>query len=463
MERGGTEPSLNRCVLLAWFDGERRALVGSVVILLAFSIQCGGEEPQEDGEYVTAYGFVCDPGTYTDDADGDGYYTPLDCDDENADVHPGAQEVCNLIDDDCDGLMDEFTRRTIPASTIGRAGEIPVRYAHELIGEFDIPYEVDIGMDTDDEAVGIIAADIDSDGIEEAIIQSQAEGWVAAVTPDCSEGFLRRDLFVTSGSDRLRGSGDIDGDGDVDLVMFNVSSWSGNVWLNDGTGNFENSSEAVDWSVIGDGIGVGSLADSQELLDISDDGCADWVICCGLYGNTYCYSAEGRVDGTFAEPSSLITITTIEANSATLGYFTGDAYPDLLLGLRLEQNAGDPTCELYKLHGKAGGGFEQSPDFLFDIVDEIQGTAWGVDPDNIVDGWMRTVDHQIIGDGQSELLIILRANRDNDVGTSLFYVADPVDVNPSSGVQMQQIVVLIKEMVEETTTSDPRVYSVVAN
>lgn len=41
------------------------------------------------------------------DADGDGYTTLNDCDDTNPSIHPGAVEVCNLKDDDCDGAIDE--------------------------------------------------------------------------------------------------------------------------------------------------------------------------------------------------------------------------------------------------------------------------------------------------------------------------------------------------------------------
>lgn len=42
------------------------------------------------------------------DADGDGYDTaPVDCDDSDATVYPGAPEVCDDKDNDCDGYVDE--------------------------------------------------------------------------------------------------------------------------------------------------------------------------------------------------------------------------------------------------------------------------------------------------------------------------------------------------------------------
>jgi hypothetical protein len=41
------------------------------------------------------------------DGDGDGYTAPADCDDSDPEVSPGADELCNGRDDDCDGLVPE--------------------------------------------------------------------------------------------------------------------------------------------------------------------------------------------------------------------------------------------------------------------------------------------------------------------------------------------------------------------
>ena len=47
-----------------------------------------------------------DTGLVPDDADGDGFAAEEDCNDNDASVYPGAAEVCDGVDNDCDGQKD---------------------------------------------------------------------------------------------------------------------------------------------------------------------------------------------------------------------------------------------------------------------------------------------------------------------------------------------------------------------
>jgi hypothetical protein len=48
------------------------------------------------------------------DADGDGFETPADCDDGNNAINPDALEVCDGLDDNCDGVVDTDAADRLP-------------------------------------------------------------------------------------------------------------------------------------------------------------------------------------------------------------------------------------------------------------------------------------------------------------------------------------------------------------
>ena len=87
------------------------------------------------------------------DPDGDGFACDDDCDPNDGTVNPGAAETCNLVDEDCDGLVDEgldcpceprqrggrtylFCEGTVTQATATEVcapyGQVPVEIGHPL-------------------------------------------------------------------------------------------------------------------------------------------------------------------------------------------------------------------------------------------------------------------------------------------------------------------------------------------
>ncbi len=106
----------------------------TALVLMSLVAGCGGDEETfetvlRDGKATYAdwaEPIDCDPTTYYEDVDGDGYGVdgtavegetcrPLagyasqagDCDDRSSGVSPGAPEICDGKDNDCDGAVDD--------------------------------------------------------------------------------------------------------------------------------------------------------------------------------------------------------------------------------------------------------------------------------------------------------------------------------------------------------------------
>lgn len=108
----------------------------------------------------------CDPTTFAgpgDDADGDGFFPSSyynvasdgtrnagrDCDDTDPSVHPHGQEVCNGVDDDCDGSVDEGLRAQVFRDGDGDLFGDPSREARMCFHQIRTPWVLN-GSDCND-------------------------------------------------------------------------------------------------------------------------------------------------------------------------------------------------------------------------------------------------------------------------------------------------------------------------
>ncbi|MFT4976751.1 MAG: hypothetical protein ACI8S6_002656, partial [Myxococcota bacterium] len=87
-----------------------RPLVTLSILLVA--CRSGDKAETTDGTLDTG-------GVTLTDADGDGYDSTEDCDDNNSLVHPGAAELCDGADNNCDGEVDEDVTTTFYADSDG--------------------------------------------------------------------------------------------------------------------------------------------------------------------------------------------------------------------------------------------------------------------------------------------------------------------------------------------------------
>ncbi len=243
------------------------------------------------------------------DHDGDGFAQIDDCDDDDAEVFDGAEEVCDEVDQDCDGAIDEDAVDAPAwypdddADTYGDAD-------HEGIVVCDAPAgHVANALDCDDAASGVNPGaeetpydDVDNDCEGGDLVDVDGDGEAAEVVGggDCDDG----DAGVGSGGVEVPYDGidqdcdgadaeDLDGDGavaveaggedcedlDPEIYPGAEETWANGVTDNDCDGEIEAAQLEYGGEVwVGESPGGQAGRRIGALGDVTGDGLADYLV-----------------------------------------------------------------------------------------------------------------------------------------------------------------------------------------
>jgi hypothetical protein len=311
-----------------------------------------------------------------------------DCDETNGAVNPGAEEVCDGIDNDCDGSVD-----------VG-AVDAPTWYA-DIDGD---GFGDDLAIDRTCGAQPSGTADVsgDCDDSDPAVNPSGVEICGDGKDNDCDgrsciieslSGAAGAKLLAEAAADGaghdVSGAGDVDGDGNDDLL---VGAWANDEGLyNAGaaylvlgptTGTLDLS--AADAKFVGEHVQDCAGERVSGAGDTDGDGHADILVGASASGNGpgVAYLVRGPVTGTLDLSSADGTVTDnageiVAWDVSDAGDVNGDGRGDLLIGAFYYGWGIDPGAA-YVLLGPVSGTFDlESADakLVGEAADDAAGTS----------------------------------------------------------------------------------------
>lgn len=323
------------------------------IAFLTTAVACAGGKDDDTQDTDTDTGGETDTDVVYLDEDEDGFTSDIDCNDNDYQIYPGADEICDGIDNDCDNEIDEDFDADEDGYTSALACEDGQDCDDDDVSSYpgatEIPYD-EIDQDCD----GSDLNDVDEDGY----IGLEAGGDDCDDSnPDVNPGAVEvaKDMIDNDCKDGDSFDGDGDGYDDQDYGGDDCDDTDANIfpgridWFNDEMDMNCDGADADEMD-LGDAlVSVVGDASLQDLLgfdalgcDLDGDGSEDLVIS-APFSNSY----GGRVGIFYGSNSDLWTadmsLTDADTVISGLSYsffgmgilcsdFDGDGYQDLAVG-----------------------------------------------------------------------------------------------------------------------------------
>ncbi len=326
-----------------------------------------------------------------------------------------------LADIDGDGLVDVLLANGAGYST-PEGGELSRAFLNKGAGKPFVDVSAAVFGGKQEQTRAIKARDVDGDGDVDLVVGNTYESQTRLLLGDGEGGFTdaTADLPQKTASIGDLELGDVDGDGDLDIVL---ADWgpgeagsSGGVtqlWLGDGAGKFVDATATnmpdipVSWSW------------EMELADVDNDYDLDVLVSCKTCSGSFMFHNDGA--GKFVDATDQLPQFTNNYEFEAID-LTGDGFLDLIT-----INDGPKVTE-HIFVGDGLGGFEDATDELWPSEANIPGDDNMVafldyesdgDADFVIAGLFGGLDRLLINDGTGKLSLDAGAFMPNDSSGSL--------------------------------------------
>ena len=307
-------------------------------VLLLVLLACNGSSKES--------GPIDDTGTPPDDsspppvdADEDGFVEGEDCDDTDASIHPGADEVCDDVDNDCDSLSDEEDDGLqdglvfyVDGDGDGHAGDTTVVVCEDPGKGYSAA-----PSDCDDSNASVFpgAAEMCGDGVVQDCGSNNAAAFDECNGSTTGEGL--ESVEITLGEQQLVKFADLDGDATLDAAIgayheYKPWFYERGVWIFSGPLSGELRIEDAH-EILGAGT-------SLEIGDYDGDGQADVIAGAPTEDSPYAgavYATTGPIAiDDFADAELTVlgdgSYELIGTTVKLLGDTTGDGWSEIVAG-----------------------------------------------------------------------------------------------------------------------------------